>query len=468
MRRFLVLFFLSFACAAYAAEETPPAQTQPQKPAKKKRKHRLKNPLKMPPGRTRPEDGPITPYDVKIPTVVPKGFAQPAEAQPWPVRLMVHPVKGGMFIGLPVVDTDPNRGVTMGVMPITVLQRAGNDRITSIWAPSVTYNKTFKANGTLRYYAYPTRESDLAVRGAWAEVNDRDATGDYRNRNFLGKGYDVGLRVQYNVDGSNRFFGIGPNTSIHSESNYSNSTFMTRAMVGAPLGKDSGWMAKLTPFIAGTKVNNGPIASIPSLSQAFPGFQTAGHHQNNNIKLSLDFDSRDQDITTTQGTYLGMSVDNSIPALGSEYAYQSYGVDWRGFHPWGGRLSRHVTAANVKFQQVQGNAPFWLMPQLGGKYIHRAYGEGRYIDKGLLTAQLEQRYVFYTARMSGVSTDFETAPFVGVGTVFEEPGAMSTRYFRPVVGGSVRAIARPQVVGSIDFGVGQEGLAAFMDINYSW
>ena len=33
---------------------------------------------------------------------------------------------------------------------------------------------------------------------------------------------------------------------------------------------------------------------------------------------------------------------------------------------------------------------------------------------------------------------------------------------------ALRAVAKPQVVGSIDFGIGREGLAAFMDINYSF
>jgi hypothetical protein len=37
-----------------------------------------------------------------------------------------------------------------------------------------------------------------------------------------------------------------------------------------------------------------------------------------------------------------------------------------------------------------------------------------------------------------------------------------------VFGTSLRAVAKPQVVGSLDFGVGREGLAVFMDINYSF
>ena len=74
----------------------------------------------------------------------------------------------------------------------------------------------------------------------------------------------------------------------------------------------------------------------------------------------------------------------------------------------------------------------------------------------------------WSLKLSGVTTDIEVAPFVGVGTVFDHPGRGSTRDFRPVFGGAVRAVARPQVVGSIDMGVGQEGVAIFVDINYSF
>jgi len=67
-----------------------------------------------------------------------------------------------------------------------------------------------------------------------------------------------------------------------------------------------------------------------------------------------------------------------------------------------------------------------------------------------------------------VTTEFQLAPFVGAGTVFDSPEKMHRRFVRPVVGAAVRAVAKPQVVGSIDFAVGQEGLSVFMDINYSF
>ena len=183
------------------------------------------------------------------------------------------------------------------------------------------------------------------------------------------------------------------------------------------------------------------------------------------LELFMDYDTRDGAVTATQGAYSKIFIDNAQKAFGSEYAFQRYGFDSRYFYkPAPG--SRFVTAGSVRYMQLIGTAPFYLMPQLGGKYVFRAYGTGRYIDRGVLAANLEERISVYKVPVAGVVTEFEVAPFIGLGSVFTSPGHMAARYARPVIGGAVRAMARPQVVGSIDFGIGQEGLAIFMDINY--
>ncbi|MBI4424152.1 MAG: BamA/TamA family outer membrane protein [Elusimicrobia bacterium] len=410
---------------------------------------------------------PITPYAVDPPTSIPRGMQQPKEGQPWPIRLMIAPLRRGMFIRLPIIDTDPNRGVTYGVMPIWVLQEAGGDRIEHIWAPSLTYNETFKATPTFRYYHYPTPDADLMLRASISQVKDREVMGEYHDRNFQGFDYEVGLKAQYDVNGSRRFFGVGPDAPASAESNYVSDVIQLQTLFGLPLVRDYGWIGKVSHHIAGVSISDGPVSRIPDISRIFPGAAPVHRHQSSNFRLSLDYDTRDHDVTTGNGSFVGVFGETSQRGIGSEYVFQRYGLDLRHFHPWS-RAAKQVTVGNLKFQQVSGDPPFWLLPQLGGKYVHRGYGEGRFVDRGMVTAQLEHRYTFYSVKVAGVTTEFEAAPFCGVGTVFHAPASASARYARPVVGGAVRAVARPQVVGSVDFGVGQEGVTAFMDINYSF
>src|SRR5947209_6335514 len=65
-----------------------------------------------------------------------------SQKTPFILRPIVHSLRSGMLLSLPIIDTDPNRGVTYGVMPIWVLKgKDGNIR--TIHAPSLTYNDIF-------------------------------------------------------------------------------------------------------------------------------------------------------------------------------------------------------------------------------------------------------------------------------------------------------------------------------------
>lgn len=105
---------------------------------------------------------------------------------------------------------------------------------------------------------------------------------------------------------------------------------------------------------------------------------------------------------------------------------------------------------------------------MGGKYSLRSYGDGRYVDRGMATLNAEERFKVFEAKTAGVTTELQVAPFVGVGQVFDNPGRVAVKYARPVAGTAFRAVAKPQVVGSVDIGYGREGVAVFTDINYSF
>lgn len=396
---------------------------------------------------------------------IPAGVREESGGQPWFVRALLVPRPKGMFIRLPIIDTDPNRGVTYGVMPIWVLNDA--DRIRHIHAPSLTYNDIFRLTPTYRYYHYPDKDSTLHLRGSFSSVNDREVVGQFDDYDFLSLGLIAGLKLEYNVDGANRFFGIGPDTPKEGEANYSQDSLGYRAEGGFPLDSKNRWHLIASHRFSGDKISNGPVDALPDIDALYPNTAPAHRHQHSEFRLSLSRDTRDSPVTTSRGHYAHVFAGTSQRALGGEYRFQRYGAQARLFLK-SRRDPRFVTASQLLYEQAVGPAPFWLLPQLGGKYVHRAYGEGRYIDQGIAAAHIEERFTFFRIGVGGVSTEFELAPFAGVGSAFETPRRAARKYFRPVFGGAVRAVAKPQVVGSVDFGLGQEGLSAFMDINYSF
>jgi outer membrane protein assembly factor BamA len=290
----------------------------------------------------------------------------------------------------------------------------------------------------------------------------------YEDDSFLGTDKHVLLRGQYNIDAGRRFYGVGPNTPKSAEGNYKEKYWQYQWGVGTPLTAGSAWRARVSQRYQAEQVLDGPLTDLPSFRGLYPTDYSERFQQTDETRLSLLYDTRDHAVTTSRGAYLETYAEAAVRGLLSQYDYERYGMDARWFKPNGDGDSR-VFAIQGAYEQILGKTPpFWLLPSLGGKYSLRAYSEGRYVDRGVATLNAEERFKVFEAKTAGVTTEFQVAPFAGVGTVFDSPGRMAGRYLRPVVGTAIRAVARPQVVGSVDFGVGREGLSVFMDINYSF
>ena len=381
------------------------------------------------------------------------------------VRWMIRPLRRGMFIRLPVMDTDPNRGITGGIMPIWVIQGENDDRIKAIHAPSLTYNHDFGFIPTLRYYSYPKEDASLVLIGSWSK-HEREFGGEYMDQSVSGTEHNLLLRVQYNIDAGQRFYGFGPDSAKRSEANYKEDYVQYRWGAGTSVVKGSKLRVNLSQHFQSGRILDGPLANFTRFRTAYPGQFSPVRQQTNENRLALEYDDRDHGVTTERGTFFQTYAEASLRGFASAYDYERYGLDYRWFKPW---AKDKVLALQMKYEQLLGQTPpFWLLPRLGGKYSLRSYGNGRYIDRGMAVANVEQRFKIFEEKMGGVTTEFQLAPFAGAGTVFDNPERAAARYVRAVVGAGVRAVAKPQVVGSIDFGVGREGLAVFMDINYSF
>jgi Omp85 superfamily domain len=397
---------------------------------------------------------------------LPPGIPETKDETPAALRWMLKPIDHGMIVRLPIIDTDPNRGVTYGVMPILVLTDASG-QIRQIHAPSLTYNGHFGFSPTYRYYWYPQDDASLVARVSWAKF-EHEAMGQYKDSSFLGTPYDVLLRVQLNADAGQHFFGLGPDSPEGADANYKQEYWQYRWAFGAPVRAGSPWSTHVSQRYMSSRILDGPIPGLPDFQASFPAEFADRSQQTNETRLSLDYDTRDHAVTTGRGAYADVFAEAAVRGYLSQYSYRRYGTDLRWFKPWP-RDDSKVFAVQLQYEQILGpTPPFWILPQLGGKYSLRAYGDGRYTDRGMVALNVEQRIRLAERRTAGVTTEFQLAPFAGLGAVFDSPERAAGRYARPVVGAAIRAVAKPQVVGSVDFGVGREGLAIFTDINYSF
>ena len=64
--------------------------------------------------------------------------------------------------------------------------------------------------------------------------------------------------------------------------------------------------------------------------------------------------------------------------------------------------------------------PFFEQSSLGGQNNLRGYGVDRFIDKNLVAFSIEERIHIMRTKIAGVTADFEIAPFLDTGQVFNE------------------------------------------------
>ena len=79
----------------------------------------------------------------------------------------------------------------------------------------------------------------------------------------------AGLKLHKNVDGSNQFFGIGPDTKKKAEANYNYDVIRYTGSVG--VSPDPERLAPdLFHHMAGDRIRNGPVTTLLQIKTVFP------------------------------------------------------------------------------------------------------------------------------------------------------------------------------------------------------
>lgn len=390
---------------------------------------------------------------------------------PVPLQWMIRQTKKGLFVPLPVVDTDPNSGTTFGAMPVWVVI-GSSGALRHIHAAALTYNQFFGIAGQYQYFYFPSPQTSLQVRLGVSRLFNREIVADYATTAFFDRPVAFNARLEHSKDGSGRFFGFGPASPQDGESNYTLDTVNYRVFASVPVREDSPWRVGALHRFEANDIS-GSFSSIPDTIVKYPEVakDVVERHHNTTLRAVLIYDTRDSPITTTRGTDAEAFVGGASKSALSEYNYYRYGAELKHFRPIASPNEsepRFVTAARIRFEDIRGSVPFWLLPSLSGKYTHRGYGEGRFTDHSMAVFGAEQRCRLYERKISGVSASLWLDPFFAYGTVASNPEEFQAKYLRPVFGTALRLVAKSQLVASLDFGVGQEGLKAFIDINYSY
>jgi outer membrane protein assembly factor BamA len=185
-------------------------------------------------------------------------------------------------------------------------------------------------------------------------------------------------------------------------------------------------------------------------------------------RATFYYDTRNNLFSPTDGmavtayAELNQNVRNSTNPL-----YSHYELEVKKLFP--SESKRAILVIRADLQATLGReVPFFEQSSLGGQNNLRGYGVDRFIDKNLIAASIEERIHVARAKVAGVAADFEVAPFLDTGQVFNSFKDVSFRDYRMTPGIGFRGIVRPNVVGRIDYGWSKEGGAIFAGLDFPY
>lgn len=118
-------------------------------------------------------------------------------------------------------------------------------------------------------------------------------------------------------------------------------------------------------------------------------FTGAHGSKTSGLGLLFLYDTRDNVINPTRGTYFDASNFVNAKLLGSNYEFNNFTVDTRRYLP----LGRHqVLAFQGLLNFNSGEIPFRQLAAMGGDIMMRGIYKGRYRDNNLLALQAEYRF----------------------------------------------------------------------------
>lgn len=389
----------------------------------------------------------------------------PRKDLPYPLsnRESGDPVKV-VSIPLPIIASSPNEGVTSGALTAFLIHDK-QDEINTLLAPQVNYNPNFGTTATLYGAFYPTPELFWEFNlSKSTKVND-DVEVRFRDTTFFNNKLELNGFAFYSTDGSARFFGFQSSSPKEGETNYADQEFGFNVSAGYKIGKF--YQLVFGERLKGVNVMRGAIPSLPFIRDRYtpndvPGIDGFTAHAQ---RLAFVYSTLNSPHMPTFGGYAKVSVENSLKVLGSTADYRHYEVEAKGFIPLDD--ARYVSAFRLAYNQTLGSSvPFLERSILGGETTLRGYGRNRFIDNSYFLLNLEERIRLFRWEVFGVTADWEMAPFVDLGSVMKSLAEFKSGSFEFNPGLGVRAVVRPNLIGRVDVGWGNDGPAVFVGLGY--
>ena len=366
---------------------------------------------------------------------------------------------------IPSASTSKNDGNDAGlIVPVLITDPDGE--LKYLMAPMFIHNSIVGARGTFNLFRYDPGGRQIKFIASLSEKIERKIVFDYTDPAFSGGRYFLNFGATFFKNATSRFFGLGQETVEAAQTNYTAREARANWRFGV-------YINEVTQISVGQRVRQMSLqrgaTDLPFTGEVFP---TVDGVQGETIiighRATFHYDTRNNLSSPTDGMAVTAYAEvNQNVHSGDHPIYSRYEMEVKKLFP--SESKRAILVMRADLQATLGEeVPFFEQSSLGGQNNLRGYGVDRYIDKNLVAVSIEERIHIARAKVAGVTADFEFAPFLDTGQVFNSYQDISFKDYRMTPGVGFRGIVRPNVVGRIDYGFSKEGGAIFAGLDFPY
>ncbi|MBU6481435.1 MAG: BamA/TamA family outer membrane protein [Nitrospirae bacterium] len=381
------------------------------------------------------------------------------------VLLPEHAGADVQYFPIPAVSTSKNDGNDVGlIVPFLITDPDGE--LKYLVAPMIVRNSIVGTRGSLNLFRYEPGGRQIQFIGSFTEQIERKVVFSYADPAFSQGRYSLNFGASFFKNATSRFFGLGQTTSEPEQTNYT-------AREGRINWRFGVYANEVTQISIGQRFRDVSLqkgaTNLPFTVDRFP---TVDGVQGESLILghraTFYYDTRNNLVSPTDGmavtayAELNQNIRNSAHPV-----YSRYEIEVKKLFPSESKRAILVVRADLQ-ATIGSQVPFFEQSSLGGQNNLRGFGVDRFIDKNLVSLSVEERIHLARAKVAGVNADFEIAPFLDTGQVFNDYRDVSFKSYRMTPGIGFRGIVRPNVVGRVDYGYSREGGAIFAGLDFPY
>ena len=369
------------------------------------------------------------------------------------------------YFPIPAVSTSKNDGNDTGlIVPILITDPDGE--LKYIVAPMFVQNSIVGTRGSINLFRYEPGGREIRFIGSFTERIERKVVFSYADPAFSQGRYSMNFGASFFKNATSRFYGLGVATSESEQTNYTDREGRVNWRFGLHVNE-------VTQISVGQRFRQVSLqkgaTDLPFTGDQFPAVDgVQGETLILGHRATFYYDTRNSLVSPTDGMAVTAYAEvNQNIRNGDHPVYSRYAMEVKKLFP--SESKRAILVVRADLQATIGTqVPFFEQSSLGGQNNLRGFGVDRFIDKHLVALSVEERIHVARTKVAGVTADFEIAPFLDSGQVFNDYKDVSFKSYRMTPGIGFRGIVKPNVVGRVDYGYSQEGGAIFAGLDFPY